>query len=107
MRDGNLRLSHGFFRLVSHSKLHFTAMNKIVECIPNFSEGRDAQKIELIALAIGSVDGVAVLDRTLDADHNRAVVTFAGLPDAVVEAAMRAAATAVELIDLNRHIGEH
>ncbi|MEP7339316.1 MAG: glutamate formimidoyltransferase [Acidobacteriota bacterium] len=82
-------------------------MNKIVECIPNFSEGRDAQKIALIASAIDSVDGAAVLDRTMDADHNRAVITFAGLPDAVVEAAVRAAATAVELIDLNRHSGEH
>ena len=56
-------------------------MRKIVECIPNFSEGRDAQKIALIASAIGSVNGVAVLDRTMDADHNRAVITFAGAPD--------------------------
>ena len=82
-------------------------MKKIVECIPNFSEGRDAQKIALIASAISSVDGVAVLDRTMDADHNRAVITFAGAPDAVVEAAVRAAATAIELIDLNRHDGQH
>jgi glutamate formiminotransferase/formiminotetrahydrofolate cyclodeaminase len=82
-------------------------MKRIVECIPNFSEGRDAQKIALIASAIGSVENVAVLDHTMDADHNRAVITFAGEPDAVVEAAVRAAATAVELIDLNRHDGEH
>ncbi len=82
-------------------------MNKIVECIPNFSEGRDARKIEFIASAIESVDGVVVLDRTMDADHNRAVVTFAGEPEAVVEAALRAAATAIELIDLNQHLGEH
>lgn len=82
-------------------------MNKIVECIPNFSEGRDAHKIALIASAISSVEGVAVLDRTMDADHNRAVITFAGEPDAVVEAAVRAAATTIELIDLNRHDGEH
>ncbi len=82
-------------------------MKKIVECIPNFSEGRDAHKIALIASAISSVEGVAVLDRTMDADHNRAVITFAGAPDAVVEAAVRAAATAIELIDLNRHDGEH
>lgn len=82
-------------------------MKKIVECIPNFSEGRDAQKIELIASAVASVEGVAVLDRTMDADHNRAVITFAGHPDSIVEAAVRAAANAIELIDLNLHNGEH
>ncbi len=82
-------------------------MRKIVECIPNFSEGRDAQKIALIAAAITSVDGVAVLDRTMDADHNRSVITFAGEPEGVLLAAIRAAATAVELIDLNQHDGEH
>ncbi len=82
-------------------------MKKIVECIPNFSEGRDAQKIALIASAISSVDGVAVLDRTMDADHNRSVITFAGEPEGVLLAAIRAAATAIELIDLNQHDGEH
>ena len=82
-------------------------MKKIVECIPNFSEGRDAQKIDLIAKAIASVDGVAVLDRTMDADHHRSVITFAGEPQGVMLAAIRAAATAVELIDLNHHSGEH
>ncbi|MFN0112862.1 MAG: glutamate formimidoyltransferase [Blastocatellia bacterium] len=82
-------------------------MKKIVECIPNFSEGRDAKKIELIAAAISSVDGVAVLDRTMDADHNRSVITFAGEPEGVLLAAIRAAATAIELIDLNQHDGEH
>ncbi|MBP6822667.1 MAG: glutamate formimidoyltransferase [Acidobacteria bacterium] len=82
-------------------------MKKIVECIPNFSEGRDAQKIGLIAAAITSVDGVAVLDRTMDADHNRSVITFAGEPEGVLLAAIRAAATAIELIDLNQHDGEH
>ncbi|MBS1788554.1 MAG: glutamate formimidoyltransferase [Acidobacteria bacterium] len=82
-------------------------MKKIVECIPNFSEGQDAQKIELIASAIASVEGVAVLDRTMDADHNRSVITFAGEPQGVLLAAIRAAATAVELIDLNQHSGEH
>lgn len=82
-------------------------MKKIVECIPNFSEGRDTQKIELISAAISSVDGVAVLDRTMDADHNRSVITFAGEPEGVLLAAIRAAATAVELIDLNKHDGEH
>lgn len=82
-------------------------MKKIVECIPNFSEGRDAQKVDLISSAVESVEGVVVLDRTMDPDHNRSVITFAGDPAGVIEAAVRAAATAVELIDLNRHIGEH
>jgi glutamate formiminotransferase len=82
-------------------------MRKIVECIPNFSEGRDQEKIQLIAKAIATVPRVVVLDYTMDADHNRSVITFAGEPEAVVEAAVRAAATAIELIDLNRHDGEH
>lgn len=90
-----------------HSKRRLSLMKKIVECIPNFSEGQDAQKIELIASAIASVEGVAVLDRTMDADHNRSVITFAGEPEGVLLAAIRAAATAVELIDLNQHSGEH
>jgi glutamate formiminotransferase / formiminotetrahydrofolate cyclodeaminase len=82
-------------------------MKKIVECIPNFSEGRDQAKIDLIRRAIASVSGVAVLDRHVDPDHNRSVITFAGEPDAVLEAGFRAAETAVELIDLNVHTGEH
>ena len=82
-------------------------MNKIVECIPNFSEGRDEVKIELISRAIASVPGVALLDQHMDPDHNRSVITFAGAPDAVLEAGFRAAETSVELIDLNMHVGEH
>lgn len=82
-------------------------INKIVECIPNFSEGRDAEKIALIVKDIAAVADVFVLDQTMDADHNRAVITFAGTPEAVVEAAVRAAATTVELIDLNQHTGAH
>ena len=82
-------------------------MKKIVECIPNFSEGRDREKIQLIARAVAAVPRVVVLDYTMDADHNRSVITFAGEPEVVVEAAVRAAATAIELIDLNRHDGEH
>jgi glutamate formiminotransferase/formiminotetrahydrofolate cyclodeaminase len=82
-------------------------MNKIVECIPNFSEGRDEAKLGLIARAIASIPHVAVLDLHMDGDHNRSVITFAGDPEGVVEAAVRAAETAVELIDLNQHLGEH
>lgn len=82
-------------------------MNKIVECIPNFSEGRDAAKVGAIASAIRAVRDVVVLDQTLDGDHHRSVITFAGEPEAVLEAAFRAAERAVELINLNHHAGEH
>src|SRR5919108_1797416 len=82
-------------------------MNKIVECIPNFSEGRDEAKIDLIVKAIAAVPEVFVLDQAMDSDHNRSVITFAGEPDAVAEAAFSAAETAVELIDLNHHTGQH
>jgi glutamate formiminotransferase len=82
-------------------------MKKIVECIPNFSEGSDSEKVELIVKTIAAIPRVAVLDYSLDADHNRAVITFAGEPEAVLEAAVRAAAVAVELINLNTHNGEH
>src|SRR5262247_3768328 len=82
-------------------------MKKIVECIPNFSEGRDRDKIELIIKTIKAVPRVAALDYSMDPDHNRSVITIAGEPDAVVEAAVRAAAVAMELINLNTHAGEH
>lgn len=82
-------------------------MEKIVECIPNFSEGRDADKIELLLSAIASVPGVVVLDGEMDGDHHRSVITMAGEPSAIIEAAVRAASTAVELIDLNHHVGAH
>ncbi len=80
---------------------------KIVECIPNFSEGRDQQVIRTILDAIQTVKGVRVLDHHADADHNRTVVTFLGDPGAVEEAAFRAIKTAAELIDMNQHKGEH
>jgi len=79
----------------------------LIECVPNFSEGRDASIIDALELAIGSVSGSLVLHRTSDPDHNRSVVTFAGAADDVVESAVRAAAKAAELIDLNHHRGVH
>jgi glutamate formiminotransferase len=79
----------------------------IVECVPNFSEGRDARKVDTIAAAVVSVQGVRLLDITLDPDHNRSVITFAGPPDAVGEAAIRAVARAAESIDLNQQAGVH
>jgi glutamate formiminotransferase/glutamate formiminotransferase/formiminotetrahydrofolate cyclodeaminase len=79
----------------------------IVECVPNFSEGRNADTVRALADAVRGVAGVALLDHTMDADHHRAVLTFAGAPDAVAEASFRAARTATELIDLRRHQGGH
>ena len=82
-------------------------MRKIVECIPNFSEGRRAEVIDQIVAAIKSVPGAVLLDRESDADHNRSVVTFVAEPDRVVDAAIAGAKKAAELIDLNKHSGEH
>jgi glutamate formiminotransferase len=80
---------------------------RIIECVPNFSEGRDAAVIDAIAAAILAAPGVAILDREMDGDHNRSVITMAGDPVAVAEAAIRAVAKAAELIDLNRQKGVH
>jgi glutamate formiminotransferase / 5-formyltetrahydrofolate cyclo-ligase len=82
-------------------------MQKIIECVPNFSEGRDQDKIRRIADAAGEVEGVRLLDVASDADHNRTVLTFVGPPDAVADAAFRATRAAVELIDMETHKGEH
>lgn len=82
-------------------------MNRIVECVPNFSEGRRVQVVDAIVAAIQSVPGVVLLDREMDASHNRSVVTFVGGPECVVEAVIAGARTATELIDLTRHEGEH
>jgi glutamate formiminotransferase len=78
----------------------------VVECVPNFSEGRDARRVEAIVAAM-RVEGVRLLDWSMDADHNRSVVTIAGEPAAVVEAAVRGAGKAAELIDLTRQEGVH
>lgn len=79
----------------------------LVECVPNFSEGRKPQTIDRIARAIESVKGAVVLGRHIDADHNRSVITFVASPEASVDAALHAVATATELIDLRTHTGEH
>jgi glutamate formiminotransferase len=78
----------------------------VVECVPNFSEGTDARRVEAIVAAM-RVEGVRLLDWSMDADHNRSVVTIAGAPSAVVEAAVRGVGKAVELIDLTRQQGAH
>jgi glutamate formiminotransferase / formiminotetrahydrofolate cyclodeaminase len=82
-------------------------MQRIIECVPNFSEGRDLAKIEAIIAAMREVPGVIILDRESDSDHNRSVVTLAGEPEAVAEAALRAVGKAHELIDLTQHTGAH
>lgn len=82
-------------------------MNQIVECVPNFSEGRRPETISRLVEVIDSVAGVAVLDVHTDADHHRSVITFVGEPRAVVEAAVHACRVAVEVIDLRRHAGQH
>ena len=80
---------------------------RLIECIPNFSEGRDRQIIHRIVDAIQSVEGVMLLDVSSDADHHRTVVTFAGTPLVVREAAFQGIATAAERIDLDQHQGVH
>jgi len=82
-------------------------MTEIVECVPNFSEGRRKEVVDAIAQSIASVPGVRVLDQEMDADHNRSVITFVGDRTSAAEAAFRGAKKAVELIDMNRHRGEH
>jgi glutamate formiminotransferase/formiminotetrahydrofolate cyclodeaminase len=82
-------------------------MAKIVECVPNFSEGRRPEVIEAIVNEIKSVPGVMLLDKEMDADHNRAVITFVGGPDEAKLAAFKAISKATELIDMNKHKGEH
>src|SRR6202451_433781 len=82
-------------------------MKRLVECVPNFSEGRDASKVDAIVSAMREVPGVYLLDRESDSDHNRSVVTLAGEPDAVAEAALRGVGKAAELIDLSKHSGAH
>lgn len=82
-------------------------MRRLVECVPNFSEGRDSAKVEAIVGAMRDVPGVLVLAHESDADHNRSVVTIAGEPDVVVEAAVRGVGKAAELIDLTKQVGVH
>jgi glutamate formiminotransferase len=79
----------------------------MIECVPNFSEGRDLAKVRAIVDAIAAVPGVLLLGWEADPDHHRAVVTFAGAAEAVKEGAVRGAGKAAELIDLNHHVGVH
>lgn len=82
-------------------------MAKVVECIPNVSEGRNLAVVEAVVAEVRQVPGVVLLDWASNADHNRTVVTFAGEPEGVLEAAWRLVKKAAELIDLDAHQGEH
>jgi len=83
------------------------SLTRLVECVPNFSEGRDPARIDALVAAMSDIPGAAVLDRHSDFDHNRTVITLAGEPDAVAEAALRGVGKAAELIDLRTHSGAH
>src|SRR5690349_8931703 len=82
-------------------------MKKLIECVPNFSEGRDMTVIKQITDEVEKVDGVKLLDVDPGYSTNRTVVTFVGTPDEVVEAAFRAVIKAQELIDMRHHKGDH
>jgi glutamate formiminotransferase / 5-formyltetrahydrofolate cyclo-ligase len=79
----------------------------LIECVPNFSEGRRPEVVEEIVRAVGQIDGVTVLDHSLDPTHHRSVVTFAGNAESVVRAATAAVGRALELIDMEQHHGAH
>ncbi len=82
-------------------------MQTIVECVPNFSEGRDAKKVDAIIEALLAGPDVYLLDKEMDADHNRSVITLVGTRESIGEAALRGMGKAAELIDLNIHRGAH
>ncbi len=80
---------------------------KIIECVPNFSEGRDRKKVEEIVHAASGIEGVKILDYSLDGDHNRSVFTFIGSPEDVKRGALAACRKALEVIDMRMHEGVH
>lgn len=82
-------------------------MSKLVQCVPNFSEGRDKDKIEKIIDCFRGKDGVKLLDYSSDKDHNRSVVTLVGEPNEVKKAMLEAFGVALELIDMTKHEGQH
>src|SRR5437868_8414464 len=100
---------HGYFcgTLRIGLLIHRNRMQTLIECVPNFSEGRDQNVIRQITDAVKSVEGVSLLDIDPGASTNRTVVTFVGSPDAAVEAAFRAIKKAAELIDMRKHKGAH
>lgn len=90
-----------------NTKGSFLKMAKIIECVPNISEGRNHEVIEACVDTVRNTAGVTLLDYSSDASHNRSVITFMGSPEGVMNAATALAKKAAELIDLNHHQGEH
>ena len=84
-----------------------SSMKQILECVPNFSEGRDLKKIEKIVEPFRAKDGVKLLDYQNDEDHNRAVVTVVGAPEPLKEAIVEAMGVAIDVIDMRQHQGQH
>ena len=82
-------------------------MAKIVECVPNISEGRNTEVIEAVVDQVRNTAGVTLLEYSSDTSHNRTVITFLGSPEGIEEAVVALTKKAVELIDLNKHQGEH
>lgn len=82
-------------------------MAQLVECVPNFSEGRDHGTVSRLCAAVAGTNAVTLLDHTSDPDHDRSVLTFAGPPGAITEAMSAAADLAIERIDMRRHHGQH
>ena len=81
--------------------------NKIIECVPNFSEGCDLEKVEQIVSAFRAKEGIKLLDYSSDKDHNRMVITAIGTPEAMKQALLEAIAVAIQTIDLTKHTGQH
>ncbi len=92
---------------VGHGRSYDLDVPGLIECVPNFSEGRRGDVVEQIVHAVASIDGVTVLDHTRDVTHNRSVITFAGSAEPVVRAATAAVGRALELIDMSQHQGAH
>jgi len=82
-------------------------MSKLIECIPNFSEGRDMERIAQLVAVSKSIPGVTLLDHSIDASHNRSVFTLIGDPQGIAEAAFQLCKKASEIIDMTKHVGEH
>jgi len=99
MNDGNNTIGDRQLAIGNHKS--------VVECVPNFSEGRKVDTIRRLVAVIEGVETACVLDTHMDPDHNRSVITFVAAPERVVEAAVRAVALAVELIDMRQHTGQH
>jgi glutamate formiminotransferase / formiminotetrahydrofolate cyclodeaminase len=103
LNDG---MKKGLLTVLLSEKI-YADMNRLIECVPNISEGRDHQKIQAITSVVETVEGVKLLDVDPGASTNRTVITFVGEPEAVCEAAYRLVKKAAELIDMSKHQGEH